>query len=242
MSSKAGYIGLFGSIFVLFAFFSMAWASLDPSATFESWFALSVQFVGGLSLATAFGFRIKRNVSMEDEFMASVWGLIGGMMAISTQIIVGMIAQISSFSSYGESVWLIILAPIAETFAFVIAPYEVIRLHFPNLTLRDAIVIAIASDIAFALYHFFAYASRSDFMLILIILMISNTVFVLMYHGTRNAITPMISHLAVNMMAEASFVVLSIQTILPVFILIAAGMLFLYFFIGETLEVTETWI
>jgi hypothetical protein len=190
-SSTPGYAGFVGAVLLLFAFLSVMWAGLDPSTDLRSWFTLSFELAFGLAIAMGFGFRLARRATVQSEISGVMLGVLGGMAVLGMQLV---LLTADYLLSTAQGVWLSMLAPVAETM-FVVAIFEVFRFHFPEISW---IQIAIPTDLCFAVFHYFAYGMRPDFILVEIILAIGNTVFVYLYHLTHNATVPMVAHFIVN--------------------------------------------
>ena len=189
-----GTAGLCGTLLIFFAVLSTFWASLDPTMDLRSIFAYSAVLFGGLGLALGFGFQFARKPDMRGEVTAVSLGIGAGIVMLAMQSGIFFISGLLPYSAQGS--WLIILAPVAETMLFNVAFYHLFKTHFPEL---GWLQIAVASDVTFAMFHFFAYGYRPDFLLILAILLIGNTVLMYIYHLTKNASAPMVAHLIVNL-------------------------------------------
>lgn len=190
----SGTAGVVGTLLIFFAILSMFWAGLDPAVDIRSVFAYSMELLGGLALAMGFGFKFARKTNLKIEIRDIALGIFAGVIILAIQNGVFAVSGLLPFSL--GSAWLIILAPVAETMLFNVAFYHLFKTHFPEL---GWLQIAVASDVSFAMYHFFAYGGRPDFWLILIILLLGNTVLMYVYHLTKNATAPMIAHLVVNL-------------------------------------------
>lgn len=190
-SSTPGYAGFVGAVLLLFAFLSVMWAGLDPSTDLRSWFTLSFELACGLTIAIGFGFKLAQRASLQSEISGVMLGVLGGVIILGLQM---ALLTADYFLSTAQGVWLSMLAPVAETM-LVVAVYHVFRFHFPEISW---IQIAIPTDLMFAVFHYFAYGMRPDFILVEIILAIGNTVFVYLYHLTHNATVPMVAHFIVN--------------------------------------------
>lgn len=192
-----GTAGLVGTLFIFFAILSVFWAALDPTMDLRAIFAYSAVLFGGLGLALGFGFQFARRHDPKSEVAAVSLGLLAGIIILAIQ---GGIYAVSGLLPYSTAdTWLILLAPVAETLAFNVAFYHLFRIHFPEL---GWLQIAFASDVTFAMFHFFAYSTRPDFWLILIILLLGNTVLMYVYHLTKNATAPIVAHFVVNVAAS----------------------------------------
>lgn len=179
---------------IFFAVLSTFWASLDPTMDLRSIFAYSAVLFGGLGLALGFGFQFARKPDMRGEITAVSLGIGAGIVMLAIQSVIFFISGLLPYSTQGS--WLIILAPVAETMLFNVAFYHLFKTHFPEL---GWLQIAAASDVTFAMFHFFSYGYRADFWLILMVLLVGNTILMYIYHLTKNAGTSMTAHLVVNL-------------------------------------------
>ena len=219
---RGGYSGFFGSLMISFAFFSMIWALLDPATDFTAWTVLSVEYLGGLVLSMAFGFRLVKRVPLEDETNALILGVVGGIISSALSSVFLFFGQ--PFSTY-EGVWLIMLAPVAEVLAFNIFVYHLIDFHFEESGFWAK---AAPSDLAFAFFHWAAKGDDPLFWLYLIVFMVGNTVFMWLYDMTKNATAPFTAHYIINLIFAWNYVVPVLYAVLPIFILVFIGVVTLF--------------
>ncbi len=223
-----GTAGLVGTLFIFFAILSTFWAALDPTMDIRPIFAYSAVLFGGLALALGFGFQFARRPDPKGEVAAVVLGLGAGIVMIAMQSSIYLISGLLPYST--QSSWLIILAPVAETMCFNVAFYHLFKTHFPEL---GWLQIAIASDVTFAMFHFFAYGHRADFWLILIILLLGNTVLMYIYHLTKNASAPMVAHLVVNLAIVQEEVVAVLLANIGTFVALFMVFVLIYLVLGR---------
>jgi len=211
---RGGFSGFIGSYLIAFGFFSLIWATLDPTTNKDQWLALMAQYLGGLGLSMAFGFRLTRRVPMDEELRAAGIGIMAGILTSALSSILLMLGSIP-FSVNYEGVWLVLLAPIAEVLALNIFPYHLIDFHFPESSTWQKIA---PSDVAFAFYHFFSQGDNPLFMLIIIILILGNTAIMYVYDMTRNATAPIVAHEVINLGVVMAYVVPILIGLVPIFI------------------------
>lgn len=222
---KDGYAGFIGSTLIFFAFLSMLWAILDPSTNKDLWLFFSVEYLGGLLLSALFGFRLKKSVSTKNEFAAVIYGITAGIMMLVMDFAILQVSEIAPFSSAGEGLWLVMLAPIAETLAFDVALYHWFRSAYPTISW---VYIAIPSDLAFALYHFFHYGLDPRFFFILLILLMGNTFLIYIYDLTRNATAPMVAHTMVNFATAPADVLAALENFVYLFLVVFVILFIIY--------------
>ena len=145
-----------------------------------------------------FGFSFVRHVNLEKsvnirrEAEAVILGVFTGSLTIIIEFVVLATSQVAST---GEGVSLSLMAPAAEGMLAVVAVYELLTAAFPTMRWYFK---ALASDIVFALFHWFHYGQDPKWLLLIVILAAGNTLFVWGYHITRNATVPIVAHLIVN--------------------------------------------
>lgn len=225
---NTGTAGLVGTLLIFFAVLSTFWASLDPTMDLRAIFAYSAVLFGGLGLALGFGFQFARKPDMRGEITAVSLGAGAGIVMLAIQSTIFFISDLLPYSTQGS--WLIILAPVAETMLFNVAFYHLFKTHFPEL---GWLQIAAASDVTFAMFHFFAYGYRADFWLILIILLIGNTFLMYIYHLTKNASAPMIAHLLVNLAVVQDEVVTGLLANVGTFVILFMVFVLVYLGLGR---------
>ena len=232
ISRRTGYAGPIGAALVLIAIISMVWAGLDTTTDIRYWAVLSFELFGGLIFSSLYGFDFRghanlmsgRNLTAESK--ALLIGLFFGAMVLLTE---GLFSVIGMLGSTNEGAWLGFLAPAAETMFAVISVYELMTAAFPGM---HWIWKAVASDLVFALFHFWHYALRPDWLVLVIVLAIGNTFFVWTYHVTRNATAPMVAHLLVNIAPNLGTVAIFFLVYGPMFILIFIVFFLLFTFLG----------
>jgi len=192
-SSRAGYAGIIGSLLIFLAILSIVWGGLDPTSNFRTWAVLSFELFGGLIFSVLFDFTLAKKVPEAKEFESILLGMFAGSVFLGLELVI--LTAGASFST-SQSLWLSLLAPVAETMLFVVALYQMFTFFFPRMPLLWKII---ASDLTFACFHYFAYGLYPDFLLRLLILVLGNTAFVFIYSITHNATAPMIAHLMMNL-------------------------------------------
>ena len=223
---RDGFAGFVGSLLLFVAFFAMAWASLDETTNIRQVMAYSFIFLGGLGLSLGFGFKLSRRADLNSELLGIILGVTVGFIVLSVQLAIQYIGI--NFAT-NESVAFTLLAPVAETMAFVVAPYHLFKYNFPE---ANWLTMAIPADLIFSVFHFYRYFSSPDVIIIWIILVIGNTLFVYIYHITKNATAPMIAHLVVNLASNTQPVTNFLITTLPLFIVMFVVFAFIYYIIG----------
>lgn len=227
---KRGFAGFIGSTLIMFAFLSMVWALLDPTTSKTTWQILVVEYLGGLIISLAFGFTLTRKVTISKEIEAALIGLAAGTLMLTMNQAIFTVTNFVPYSATGEGLWLVMLAPIAETLAFNVAIYHWFRNTYPEISW---VYIALASDLSFALYHFFRYGSRPDFLIILIVLLIGDTVLMFIYDLTRNATAPMIAHTMVNFATAPAAVLSALETFAYLMLAVFVIVLIIYIIGGK---------
>lgn len=220
---RGGYSGFIGSYMIAFAFFSMIWATLDPTTNLDHWLALMAQFLGGLVGSIALGFRLTKRVPLNEEIQAAAIGVVAGILTSAMSSIALLFGSVA-FATY-EGVWLVLLAPVAEVLAMNIFVYHLIDFHFPDSSVWMKIA---PSDVAFAFYHWFAQSDNPLFWVIIIILVVGNTAIMYVYDMTRNATAPFVAHYVINLVVVWEYVVPVLLEIVPIFILILIVVVALY--------------
>lgn len=223
---RTGFAGFVGSLMLFMGFYAMAWASLDTTTSIRMVMAYSFIFLGGLGLSLGFGFKLSRRADIKSEMTGVFLGVVTGFIVLSVQMILMYIGV--NFAT-NENVAFALLAPVAETMAFVVAPYHLFKYNFPE---AHWLTMAIPADVVFSVFHFYAYFARPDFLIIWIILVIGNTFFVYIYHITKNATAPMIAHLIVNLAGNTAVVTTFLMGALPLFIGMFIVFGFIYYIIG----------
>jgi len=224
----SGAAGLVGTLLIFFAVLSTFWAALDPTMDMRSIFAYSAVLFGGLALSLGFGFQFARKPDMRGEITAVSLGIGAGIVMLAMQSGIFFISGLLPYSTQGT--WLIILAPVAETLMFTVAFFHLFKTHFPEL---GWLQIAVASDVTFAMFHFFAYGYRADFWLILIILLLGNTVLMYIYHLTKNFTAPAVAHLIVNLAVVQDEVVAGLLANIGTFIILFTVFVLVYLCLGR---------
>jgi hypothetical protein len=195
---RKGYAGFVGASLIFIAILSTVWAGLDPATDKTAWLVLIVELFGGLIFSAMFGFSFVRHVNLEKsanirrEAEAVIFGVFTGSLTIIIEFVVLATSQVAST---GEGVSLSLMAPAAEGMLAVVAVYELLTAAFPTMRWYFK---ALASDIVFALFHWFHYGQDPKWLLLIVILAAGNTLFVWGYHITRNATVPIVAHLIVN--------------------------------------------
>lgn len=228
---RGGYSGFIGAYMIAFAFFSMIWATLDPTTNLVQWFALSAQFLGGLTLSMAFGFRLTKRVPLNKELEVASMGVGAGIITSAMSSLLIMFGSIP-FATY-EGVWLVLLAPVAEVLALNIFVYHLIDFHFPN---SPAWMKIAPSDVAFAFYHWFAQGDNPMFWLIIIILIVGNTAIMYVYDQSRNATGPFVAHFVINLVVVWEYVVPVLLDLIPIFIFVLIVVVALYIFFERLIK------
>lgn len=224
---RNGFAGFIGSLMLFMAFFAMSWASLDRTVDIRSVMSISFIFLGGFALSLGFGFQLSKRTDIKSEMNSIMLGVSTGLLVLVIQII---LMNLGINLASNENVAFALLAPVAETMAFVVAPYHLFRYNFPE---AHWTTMAIPADLIFSIFHFYRYASHPDVILIWIILVIGNTLFVFIYHLTKNATAPIIAHTIVNLASNTEPVTAFLISYLPLFIGMFVVFSFLYFLIGE---------
>ena len=152
---RSGFAGFVGSLLLFMAFFAMAWASLDETTNIRQVMAYSFILLGGLGLSLGFGFRLSQRADLKSEMTSVMLGITTGVVVLV--VMMGLMLVGISFTT-NESVAFALLAPIAETMAFVVAPYHLFKYNFPE---AHWLTMAIPADIIFSLFHFFRYFVKS---------------------------------------------------------------------------------
>ena len=227
---RNGFAGFIGSLLLFMAFFAMAWASLDKTVDIRSVMSISFIFLGGFALSLGFGFQLSKRTDIKSEMNSIMLGVSTGLLVLVIQIILMNLGI--NFAS-NENVAFALLAPVAETMAFVVAPYHLFSYNFPE---AHWTTMAIPADLIFSIFHFYRYALHPDVILIWIILVIGNTLFVYIYHITKNATAPMIAHFIVNLASNTQPVTDFMIAYLPLFIGMFIVFAFLYWLIGGVLR------
>lgn len=223
---RSGFAGFVGSLLLFMAFFAMAWASLDETANIRQVMAYSFILLGGLSLSLGFGFKLSRRADIKSEMTSIILGVTTGVIVLCIMIV---LMTIGISLTTNENVAFALLAPVAETMAFVVAPYHLFKYNFPE---AHWLTMAIPADIVFSIFHFYRYFAQPDFMIVWIILVIGNTFFVYIYHITKNATAPMIAHFIVNLASNTEPVINFLVMTLPLFVGMFIVFAFIYYIIG----------
>lgn len=223
---RESFAGFVGALLIVFSFMSVLWLALDPASDKNIVMFYFAELIGGTTLAIAFGFKFSRRLSLENEMASITSGLIVGLVAVIVQT---MLLIFGASVSTVEGVWYVLLAPVAETMAFVVAIYELFRIYFPDELWTT---YAIASDMMFTAFHIWRYISYPNFALIFISIIIGNTLFIWVYHITRNATAPIIGHLIVNIFATGQETINMVLTALPYYLAIFAFVVAVYIIIS----------
>jgi hypothetical protein len=223
---RSGFAGFVGSLLLFMAFFAMAWASLDETTSVRQVMAYSFILLGGLGLSLGFGFRLSQRAELKSELTSVMLGVTTGIVVLVSMMALMLIGI--NFTT-NENVAFALLAPVAETMAFVVAPYHLFKYNFPE---AHWLTMAIPADIIFSVFHFYRYFARPDFIIIWIILVIGNTFFVYIYHITKNATAPMIAHFIVNLASNTEPVIGFLVTTMPLFVGMFIVFAFVYYIIG----------
>ena len=223
---SSGFAGFVGSLMLFMAFFAMAWASLDPTTDVRMVMAYSFIYLGGFVLSLGFGFKLSRRVDMKSEMTSVMLGITTGFIVLSVMMLLMFFG--TTFAT-NESVAFALLAPVAETMAFVIAPYHLFRYNFPE---AHWLSIAIPANVIFSIFHFYRYFAQPNFILIWIILVVGNTFFVYIYHLTKNATSVMIAHFIVNLASSTEPVINFLIVYAPLFIVMFMVFAFIFYVIG----------
>lgn len=224
---RTGYAGVIGSLMLFTAIFAMAWASLDPTTDTRMLNATAFILIGGFVLSLASGFKLSRSKDLKSEPNAIMLGLGAGLIILVIQMV---IMSLGVSFVVEQSVAFVFLAPVAETMMFVIAPYHFFRYNFPR---SHWVTSVIPADIVFSVFHFYRYSAHPDFILILIILILGNTLFVWVYHITKNATAPILAHFIVNLASNTQPVLDYLYVNGPLFIIMFIFFAFLFTIVGD---------